>query len=182
MRKIQLLLIIISVIVGCKNSQTYTNEIFTNYPGVNEKVLVLDQNLKVLNGKQGAFNIIENSGIRVFSFIDGSCSACINKIQKLDSLYSSKLSSTDIGHFIIVGGGDGKFLQNFVSGGNFKSVICSDLYCKVLFDNDLMRFGYLTYVVNRINHIILVGDPFIDPGIMKALKYEYRKVSNLLAK
>ena len=156
--------------IGCLNEQHKQQEkIFSNYPQLYLKKIYFNQDGFHLDTLIKTTESIKSGNYKIVTLIDGTCPTCIKKVNEMDCVFKKNISSYKIDNIVIAIGGDFEYLKNSFKETNYITTVLFDKFGNFLEVNNILSFGYITYIVNSNNEIILVGNPFTDTKILRLL-------------
>lgn len=147
--------------------------------------------LKNLNGQKiflPSINTIKNTidktndnplkkKLKIVTFIDGDCSLCFEEIAYWKE-YIKTIDTSKIGIIIVVHAyNDLNDFDNYIrSKLNFNYPYFKDIGCKLLIKNNIPEEKlYKTYLLDKFEKVVLIGNPNIHEKIDRLYRKEFEK-------
>lgn len=164
-----------------ENIEPATNWIGKKIYFSEELKLLEDRNLYSLD----CFKEISVSKNKIISIIDASCSKCIlGQLNKIDSLFAGIVNGDSNTELVFVLNVDDNDFKSFMVALypliiSNAPILC-DNYFRFETENDILtpNLSERTFLINRENKIILVGNPLFYPDIIEEYKKKIKSLNN----
>ena len=147
-------------LVSCLHNDEFIQEYFKKYPGLYNKELIIEwDKMQLYNNHSNDYDL-NNKKVYIFSVIDASCPSCYEGIKDWQMKIEEDSKSDEIGIFIIAIGEKPEWADKYIEEYEITIPIIEDSDVKFLSDNDLNKFGYLSYITDSDKKIKLIGNPY----------------------